>query len=95
MSLLSSSDATMTGYLTNAQTARDNSQRIPNNLLTNASATMQYTTPFNLDYPGSSTINSIIPNIIGSASNSNSISGKLYETSSLLYDTLEVIADNS
>lgn len=37
---MSSSDATMGGYLTHAQTARDDCQMIPKGLLTNVSATI-------------------------------------------------------
>jgi hypothetical protein len=83
LSLMATSDATMGGYLTNAQTARDNSQKIPNNLLTNATATIQYTTPFNTAYSGANpTIDSVVVTVVGSGSNASSISGSLYKIAS-------------
>jgi hypothetical protein len=83
LSLMATSDATMGGYLTNAQTARDNSQKIPNNALNNLTATIQYTTPFSATYSGASpTIDSVVVRVVGSGSNSSSISGSLYKISS-------------
>lgn len=40
LTTLASSDVTMTSYLNHALTARDDSQKIPNNALTNATATI-------------------------------------------------------
>jgi len=86
MTLLSTSDATMGGYLTNALLARDNSQKIPTNALNSAKAIISYGTPFNTVPSG--TISSVVVDVIGSSSNSSTISGSLYSTSSKLYDVL-------
>lgn len=83
LTLMSTSDATMGGYLTNAQTARDDCQKIPQGALTNVSATIQYTTPFNTAYSGvKPTIDSIVVGRVGDASNATSISGSLYKIAS-------------
>jgi hypothetical protein len=87
MSLLSTSDATMGGYLTNALLARDNSQKIPTDALNGDKATISYNTPFTSSTP-TDIITSVVGDVIGSSSNSSTISGALYATASKLYDVL-------